>query len=127
MDKQVTTGCNISFGDAGEQIAADYLLAAGYKLLERKYRAKTGEIDIVAKDGDMFVFIEVKTRSSNVFGTPAQAVTWQKQKKIISTALCYLKHRGAGNPPLRFDVFEVMLQKGGGTARCNHIVNAFGQ
>jgi len=117
---------NIALGDAGEKIAADFLRAAGYKILAQKFRTKTGEIDIIAKDKNMLSFIEVKTRSSNIFGTPAQAVTYQKQQKIINTALFYLDQTGNSRLPFRFDVLEVLLPAVGPT-RCNHIINAFGR
>lgn len=118
---------NIAIGGAGEQIAAEYLRQSGYQLLARNYRAKSGEIDIIVQKNDIIAFVEVKTRSSYAFGAPAEAVTYSKQRKIISTALCYLKSNAATDNPFRFDIIEVMLQQSaGGKAECNHIINAFG-
>lgn len=117
---------HIRTGDAGEQAAAAYLRTAGYKILALKYRARPGEIDIVAADGGTLVFVEVKTRKSDAFGTPAEAVTFRKQGKLIATAQCYLKHHGLYDKPLRFDVMEVRLVPGK-EPRLNHIINAFGR
>jgi putative endonuclease len=115
----------IDTGDAGEQAAAAHLRAAGYGILALKYRVKPGEVDIVAARGDMLVFVEVKTRRSGGYGTPAEAVTARKQGKIIAAAQCYLKHHGLYDRPMRFDVIEVLLA--GGRAKINHIENAFGR
>ncbi|HWQ61514.1 MAG TPA: YraN family protein [Negativicutes bacterium] len=114
----------IDLGDAGEQAAADHLRAAGYGILDLKYRARPGEVDIVAASGDTLVFVEVKTRRGYGYGTPAEAVTPRKQGKIIAAAQCYMKHHGLYDRPMRFDVIEVLLA--GGRAKINHIENAFG-
>lgn len=116
---------NIATGDAGEKAAAEHLKAAGYEILARKYRVRPGEIDIVAARGDMVVFVEVKTRRDNSFGTPAAAVTPDKQRKLAAAAWCYLKQYGKVERPCRFDVIEVWLA-GSGKPRINHIENAFG-
>ena len=116
---------HIRTGDDGERAAAAHLRAAGYAILALKYRAKPGEVDIVAADGDTLVFVEVKTRRGGAFGTPAEAVTLRKQGKLMSTALCYMKHHGLYDRPMRFDVIEVLMT--GGVAKLNHIVNAFGR
>lgn len=116
---------NLRTGDAGEQAAADHLRAAGYRIIARKYRSRTGEIDIVAADGGTVVFVEVKTRRDDSFGTPAEAVTYRKRNKLLATGLCYLKHTGADDALCRFDVVEVWL--GRGAPRINHIINAFGR
>ncbi|HMM21443.1 MAG TPA: YraN family protein [Selenomonadales bacterium] len=115
-----------SAGQRGEQAAADYLQAAGYALLARNYRARTGEIDIIAEKGGTVVFVEVKARHSDAYGSPAEAVTYRKQGKILNTALCYLKQTGRTAAPLRFDVIEIYLGAGV-NPRVNHIANAFGR
>lgn len=118
---------NIDFGGAGEQIAADFLRQAGYQLLARNFRAKTGEIDIIVQKDGTIAFVEVKTRSNYNFGAPAEAVTYLKQRKIIRTALFYLKASANTDKPFRFDIIEVLLRPTpGARAACNHIVNAFG-
>lgn len=96
------------FGEKGEEIAVRHLKKEGYKIIETNYRNKLGEIDIVAKDKDTIVFAEVKTRRSVRFGSPKQAITIQKQKKISMVALCYLKATGQTAARARFDVVGVI-------------------
>jgi putative endonuclease len=115
---------HIATGDKGEQFAAEYLRKLGYKIVDTKYRAKTGEIDIIAKDKEFLVFVEVKTRRSSAYGLPAEAVNYRKQQKIINTALCFLKQRGMVDSACRFDILEIYLERE--AIQCNHIVNAFG-
>lgn len=115
---------NKTLGDLGEQLAAEYLQNNGFAVLERKYRSNTGEIDIIAQDAQYLVFIEVKTRRSFSYGTPAQAVTWTKQAKIIKTAQAYLYRQRLYNTACRFDVIEVYYS-GSEQIIFNHIKNAF--
>lgn len=115
---------HIATGDKGEQSAASYLSKLGYAIIATKYRTKTGEIDIIAKDKDCLVFVEVKTRRSTIYGFPAEAVNFRKQQKIINTALCFLNQRGITDCACRFDILEVYLTKE--SIQCNHIINAFG-
>ncbi|TWH48458.1 YraN family protein [Sporomusa sp. KB1] len=116
---------HIATGDKGEQSAASYLSKLGYTIIATKYRAKTGEIDIIAKDKDCLVFVEVKTRRSTIYGFPAEAVNFRKQQKIINTALCFFNQRGITDCACRFDILEVYLTKE--SIQCNHIINAFGK
>ena len=96
----------------------------GYKVLYRNYRApKGGEVDLVCRDGDTLVFAEVKTRSSETFGTPAEAVTSPKQRLIARGALAWLKLLGNPDIPIRFDVVEVRMKAG--KAEISVIRNAF--
>ncbi|NLK88161.1 MAG: YraN family protein [Clostridiaceae bacterium] len=100
---------NIEFGRSGEQIAADYLKRNGFRILERNFRSgRYGEVDIIASEGEYICFIEVKTRTGNAFGTPAEAVGASKQQKIRSLAWIYLKQKGMGDRYMRFDVIEVI-------------------
>ncbi|MDF2571085.1 MAG: hypothetical protein K0R55_2689 [Sporomusa sp.] len=115
---------HIEIGDRGEQSAAAYLSKRGYIIIATKFRAKTGEIDIIAQDKGCLVFVEVKTRRSTIYGLPAEAVNFRKQQKIINTALCFLNQRGLTDVVCRFDILEVYFQRD--TVRCNHIINAFG-
>jgi len=114
----------IKIGDLGEQAAVDYLCKNGYEILERNYRLKIGEIDIIAKKDNTFVFIEVKTRSSTRYGFPAEAVTYRKQQKIIRTAMCYLQQINQHNACCRLDVMEIFLSQLN-VVKYNHIMNAF--
>jgi len=95
-------------GQRGEECAAAFLERKGYRIAARNYRAKVGEIDIIAwQDRETLVFVEVKTRQGCLFGTPAQAVNAHKRKKIILTATQYLRQRRLGDCFCRFDVIEV--------------------
>jgi putative endonuclease len=96
------------FGQEGESIAVGYLKKNGYKILEQNYRNKLGEIDIVAKDRDTIVFVEVKTRKSDQYVHPKWAVTPRKQRKISMVALYYLKENRQSNLKARFDVVTVL-------------------
>jgi putative endonuclease len=100
-----------SFGKKSESIAAKHLKKNGYKILEQNYRTKLGEIDIIAKDKDTLVFVEVKARSSNRFGNPKWAVTPKKQIKISMVALLYIKSTKQSNVKARFDVVAISSAK----------------
>ena len=116
---------HIATGEQGEQMAAEFLQKQGYRILERRFRSKLGEIDIIAKQKEVFIFIEVKTRRSTAFGMPSEAVNYRKQTKIINTALQYLAFTHNQSCPFQFDIIEVLL-----TApwpSINHIPNAFGR
>ena len=96
------------FGEQGEALAVRCLKKAGYKIIETNYRTRLGEIDIIARDKDTIVFVEVKSRRSVHFGNPKQAVTLQKQRKISMVALYYLKTTGQSTAKARFDVVTVI-------------------
>ena len=97
----------LDLGKKGEDMAQAYLCRQGYRLLERSYRCKLGEADLIMQNGNTIVFVEVKTRSSNLFGTPQEAVDARKQKKLVRVAQSYLQERRLGNVPSRFDVVAV--------------------
>ncbi len=112
-------------GARGEKIAGRFLRRYGYKILYRNFRARGGgEIDIVCRDGDALVFVEVKTRSRDDFGRPIEAVDPQKQMRISRGGLAWL--RSLDNPDIlfRFDVVEVLMPAEG-EPRCELIQNAF--
>ena len=111
------------FGEKGEAIAVRQLKKDGYKILETNYLTKLGEIDIIAKDKDTIVFVEVKARRSVSFGSPKGAVTSQKQKKISMVALYYLKATNQITAKARFDVVAVNLNRD--KPRIEIIKNAF--
>jgi putative endonuclease len=100
---------NKEIGDLGERIAEKYLHGIGYKILDKNFRYKTGEIDLIGKDEDFITFIEVKTRTSSYFGLPCEAVTSLKQKKIYRTAEIYILQKKLFKSNFRFDVVEVFL------------------
>ena len=98
------------FGKESEAFAAKYLKKKGYRIIEQNYRNRIGEIDIIAKDRDSLVFVEVKARNSNYFGSAKWGVTQTKQKKISMVALLYLKETNQVNTKARFDVVAINLR-----------------
>ncbi len=100
------------FGDRGERTAVRYLRRQGYVILVCQARSRLGEIDIIARDGDWIVFVEVKTRQSAARGQPAEAVTPEKQRQITRAALGWLKARGWLDQRCRFDVVSILWQPG---------------
>lgn len=111
-------------GRLGEDLAATHLERQGYTILIRNYRKAFGEIDIIARDGAALVFIEVKTRRSENYGCPAQAVTPAKQRQICRVARDYLARHHLFDSLIRFDVISIILTMDG-TARIEIITNAF--
>ena len=100
-------------GKQGEKIAANYLKKNGYKIVERNYHCKFGEIDIIALNRDILSFIEIKTRSSREHIPPELTVTKHKQDKIKRSAAHYLGKHGIENRYCRFDIVAITLEKGG--------------
>lgn len=103
---------NISRGKSGEEEAVNFLRKQGYKVLTRNYKSKLGEIDIIARDKDTLCFIEVKTRFSDRFGLPSEAVFKPKQRQISKAALSFLKENKLLDKKARFDVVSVMHTQG---------------
>ncbi|MBU1565998.1 MAG: YraN family protein [Proteobacteria bacterium] len=101
-----------NLGKNGEDIAAEFLSKKGYTLLTRNYRCRYGEIDIIAKYRDILVFVEVKTRTGEMYGSPASAVTNRKQRQISKTAQYYLAERNLFDAPARFDVVSIAMSLG---------------
>jgi putative endonuclease len=104
-------GQNKILGAFGEDLASKYLEDNGYKVLERNFSCRAGEIDIIALDVDTVVFIEVKTRTSERFGMPSEAVSPTKQKKLVKTALYYMQCRKLFDYMCRFDVIEIIVDE----------------
>lgn len=102
-----------------EEEACNYLISQGYQILERNYQIRTGEIDVIARDKEYLVFVEVKYRKSTQTGDPLEAVNLRKQKKIIQTARHYLYQKKMTDVPCRFDVIGISGEK------LFHIKNAF--
>ena len=96
-------------GSTYEKTAAQYLEKTGYRILERNFRCKSGELDLIALDGNVLVFLEVKYRKNAVYGTPAEAVTRAKQRTICKVAAFYrLKYGVSQDVPCRFDVVAIL-------------------
>lgn len=110
-------------GKTGETAAAKYLKVKGYKILDRNYRKTYGELDIVAQKGENIAFVEVKTRKSDSYGTPAEFVTLKKQKKLIKAAYTYIQEHNL-DAEFTFDIVEVYIE-GKKVKDINHIKNAF--
>lgn len=112
-------------GDRGEDASVKFLRKQGYRILEKQYRTKLGEIDIVAQDGHCIVFVEVKTRKSTAAGHPTEAITFQKQQQLTRLALAFLKERGWLERSARFDVISVLWSDEDKTPQIDHYPNAF--
>jgi putative endonuclease len=111
-------------GARGERIAAAFLTDAGLRLLDRNWRCRDGELDIIARDGDALVFCEVKTRRGTGFGHPVEAVTPAKQRRLRLLAQRWLAAHDEHAPDLRFDVVGVLVPPSG-PARVTHLRGAF--
>lgn len=116
-------GMNKKVGNYGEGVSRKYLINKGYSILKCNYRTKFGEIDIIARNENCVVFVEVKTRSSSVFGMPREAVTHRKQQILYKLAQHYLVYNDLGDKDVRFDVIEVRKYRSG--YEIEHIENAF--
>ncbi len=110
-------------GAWGEDVAAAHLVAAGMQVLDRRWRTGGGEIDVVARDGRVLVFVEVKTRSGLGFGSPLEAVTLAKQRRLRHLAVAWLAAHGTHAVDLRFDVVGVLRGSQGVTVE--HVRAAF--
>lgn len=101
-----------TLGREGEDRAAQFLAKKGYKILERNYSTKSGEIDLVALHNGEVVFVEVKTRTSDAYGAPELAVNPRKQLRMIKAALGYIKYKKLHQVPCRFDVVAITAADG---------------
>ena len=114
---------NLYLGKFGEESAIDLLKTNGYRILARNYKTKLGEIDIIARDKDTVCFIEVKTRHSDRFGLPQEAISRSKQRHIAKVALMFLKENNLLDKRARFDVISIMHSED--TSKLDLIKNAF--
>jgi putative endonuclease len=110
-------------GKEGEKTAAEYLLSSGVKILDRNFRCPLGEIDLIAKDGKVIVFIEVRSRQIDGICSPEESITLNKRRRVGRAALWYLKQRGLQDFNARFDV--VTIRWNDEKPEVNWIVNAF--
>ncbi len=112
-------------GEKGENLASNYLLKLSYKILFRNFRVKSGEIDIIALDGDELVFIEVRTKKNAEFGLPLETINFKKRRQIEKNARLFLSaNKFFDQKNCRFDVIGVLL-KSGENPEITHVVNAF--
>jgi putative endonuclease len=99
-------------GRRSEDLACRELERRGYTIVERRFRTRCGELDIIARDGQVLVFVEVRARSSGSFGTPFESVTWQKRQRVSRMAASYLCAKRLAMVPCRFDVVAVVERQG---------------
>ncbi|MFH1478401.1 MAG: YraN family protein [Candidatus Omnitrophota bacterium] len=111
-------------GKKGEELALGYLKKQGYKILEKNYKTKLGEIDIIGMDGRYCSFIEVRSRENTRFGSPEESIDIKKRSKLIRAALFYIKNKKMEDKPCRFDVVAV-LGINSASPKINLIKNAF--
>lgn len=111
-------------GQWGEDMAATQLQADGYVILERNWRCSIGEIDIVARDGEVLVFAEVKTRQSRTFGMPEESITPRKGQRLIDLGVQYCTDHELDDVEWRIDIVAIEIDKDGMLLRCEHIPNA---
>ena len=102
----------VSIGMSGEETAVKILKKHGYKVIERNYRTRQGEIDIIAQDGEYTCFVEVKFRKNDDFGDPGDFIDERKQQKIIKSAQYYAVKKGIYDTPMRFDAVLITAGKG---------------
>ncbi len=114
-----------NIGKTGEALACRYLKRRGYEILERNYKTKIGEIDIVARDGRVLVFVEVKTRKSDHYGLPEEAINAKKIRKLTQLGELYIKHKRLYKSEARFDVVGILMDRGNGSNTIKLIKNAF--
>lgn len=99
-------------GKRGEDLACAELEKLGYVVLDRRFRTRRGELDIVARDGTVLVFVEVRARSGSRYGTPFESVTWQKRQRLSQMAASYLSIRRVAGVACRFDVVSIVEEDG---------------
>lgn len=112
-------------GARGEEAAVRYLVSRGYRIIERNWRCKLGEVDVLAMDGELLVVVEVRTKMSERFGTGAESVDARKQHKLRQLALTYMRmHNLSSETRLRFDVVSIRVTPKG-SYEIDHIDHAF--
>jgi len=111
-------------GQRGEDLACDLLVKKGYQIVQRNYTYGKGELDIIAKDGELLVFVEVKSRFNLEFGPPELGITKKKQRQVRRVAEAYLHERDIVDTDCRIDVVAILF-RGKEPPQINHILNAF--
>ncbi|HZK27862.1 MAG TPA: YraN family protein [Thermoclostridium sp.] len=117
---------NYELGKMGESYASDYLKKRDFHILAQNYRVgRLGEIDLIATKNEQIFFVEVKSRTGYSFGTPAEAVSYKKQRTIRNVAACFLKEYGKSDIEVHFDIIEIIMTKDGRLTNMNYLANAF--
>jgi putative endonuclease len=112
-------------GRMGEEIAKRFLHSRGYRILDTNYRSRSGEIDIICQNRDTVIFVEVKTRTSETFGAPAEAVNTRKQERLRRLAQEYLINHKLESWPVRFDILSLLFRPQDRDIQIEHITGAF--
>jgi putative endonuclease len=112
-------------GSKGEKLAAKFLKRKGYRIVHRNYRCRLGEIDIIAKQDDTIIFVEVRTKQTDEFGAPQYSITAAKKGHISKVALWYIKENKLINQSCRFDVVAITFSENSRKPDIEHIENAF--
>ena len=110
MERKLPGPSTLQTGEAAETLACRYLEQQGLVLMERNYRCRTGEVDLIMRDGDCIVFVEVRSRHNSRYGTPAETITRTKQRRLCRAASYYLLTHHC-NAPCRFDVIAILQQQ----------------
>lgn len=116
---------NKDIGNLGENISIEYLKKHNYKILNKNFRCKNGEIDIITMRNSIISFVEVKSRFFTTFGKPIESITYSKQLRIINSAKYYIFKNNLYNYNVQFDVIEIILNLDSTDYNLNHIENAF--
>ena len=113
----------MEFGLQGERVAERWLLARGWKVLQRRYRSGHRDIDLIAQRDELVAFVEVKARMGAEFGDPVEAVNWKKRNELVRSAFTWIDRHGRPGEVYRFDVIGVLVS--GHRVRVRHVENAF--
>ena len=113
---------NVQTGRLGEKLAREYLKKKGYKILEQNYRTRYGEIDLVVQKKDVLVFVEVRCKGGEQFGTPEETLNWKKLQKVKTNATAYVA-RSKWNKLYRVDGICIVLNENHGVQRLEHYEN----
>jgi len=114
---------NKQLGDYGQKLAVDFLRGKGYLIVQENYFSRYGEIDIIAKEADQLVFVEVKTRTGTAYGLPEEAIDQAKIKKMLATIGAYLSAKEINNDNYRLDAVAIEIDEGRKIAKVRHHVN----
>lgn len=114
----------LCLGRTGEEAAVKHLKKKGFRIVQRNFRCRIGELDIIAMDGPCLVFVEVRTKAGKAFGLPQESITPQKKHKLRLLASFYLQSNSIKDIPVRIDVIAVTVAPGDRIAKIEHIKNA---
>jgi len=113
----------ITIGKFGQQLAGQFLVKRSYEILSENYYTRVGEIDIIAQKNEQIIFVEVKTRTSENYGTPEEAVNDRKKEKMYDTALKYLSEKEVDHDNFRLDIIAIVIEKENMKAKIRHHKN----